>query len=258
MKRHAPAKINTFLKIIGKRGAYHELASRFVQVPFLYDDIWFEPKSKREKGFELVGDFGCATEKNTIYKAFIALSDVSASSVLQDFFEAYRVCVHKNIPECAGLGGGSSDAASFLLLCNDVLALGYSKEALAKIGERVGADVPFFVYDVPSANVTGIGEVIEPFREKPLSLEVMTPSIACSTPEVFKAFREHYWETIDVDLAKHMLTRPSEELCQEYAAEKLNDLFLPAIHCHRELKQYLDEGWMMSGSGSTMFRINHG
>ena len=254
MRKKAPAKINTFLKITGKRDNYHELASRFVRVDSLCDDVTFELKKTPSEAFTLYGDFGCETKKNTIFKAYKALCKAGFEKKLTPFFQAHHVHVEKRIPEFAGLGGGSSDAASFMLLCNEILDLALCKEALSAIGEQVGADVPFFISEQPSANVTGIGEIVIPYDEKVPSFEIATPKIQCSTQEVFKAFREHYWERIDTQLAKKMLEMSSEELCHKYKASVLNDLFLPAIYCHPSLEKYLDEGWMMSGSGSTMFR----
>ena len=252
----APAKINTFLKITGKRDNYHLLASRFVRVESLFDELWFEEAEESEH-FRLVGDFGCETEKNTIYKAYKALINAGFLEV-EDFFKVHCVHVNKNIPEFAGLGGGSSDAATFLLLCKEILSLHVKLDDLARIGESVGADVPFFIYGFKSANVTGIGEIVEEFEEDLPEFEICTPKVHCSTPEIFKEFRQNFWQNVDDDLANIMLTQTSLELIKNYEPSKLNDLFLPAISCYEELKRYMDKGWCMSGSGSSMFRIKNG
>ncbi|MDT8339817.1 MAG: 4-(cytidine 5'-diphospho)-2-C-methyl-D-erythritol kinase, partial [Sulfurimonas sp.] len=68
----AYAKVNIFLKIIGKRGNYHEIISRFMRVDSLYDELSFAPKQKSGE-FEIVGEFSCDTKQNTIYKAYRAL-----------------------------------------------------------------------------------------------------------------------------------------------------------------------------------------
>ncbi|OUR70838.1 4-(cytidine 5'-diphospho)-2-C-methyl-D-erythritol kinase, partial [Arcobacter sp. 31_11_sub10_T18] len=146
------AKVNIFLKIAGKRDNYHELVSRFVRVKNLYDTITFLPNNEIND-FNLIGEFGCETKKNTIYKAFLALRNNCPK--IDAYFRVYSIKVEKNIPECAGLGGGSSNAAAFLILANEVFDLNYSKDRLARMGLKVGADVPFFIYEYDSANVTG-------------------------------------------------------------------------------------------------------
>ena len=68
----AYAKVNIFLKITGTRGDYHEIVSRFMRVDSLYDELCFVPKDTQE--FEILGDFECETQQNTIYKAYMALT----------------------------------------------------------------------------------------------------------------------------------------------------------------------------------------
>ncbi|MGB3751241.1 MAG: 4-(cytidine 5'-diphospho)-2-C-methyl-D-erythritol kinase, partial [Arcobacteraceae bacterium] len=103
MTKKSYAKVNIFLKVVGKRGDYHELASRFVRVKNLFDIMSFEKGSFEE--FTLEGDFGCQTKQNTIYKAYVALSKLSDE--VKNYFRTHKVVVNKKIPEFAGLGGGS-------------------------------------------------------------------------------------------------------------------------------------------------------
>ncbi|MBE0496215.1 MAG: 4-(cytidine 5'-diphospho)-2-C-methyl-D-erythritol kinase [Campylobacterales bacterium] len=254
----APAKINIFLKITGTRGAYHELASRFVRVDALHDTLSFVPKSTPRAGFELegMGDV-CGVEENTLTKAYRVLERAGFKKQLEDFFTQHALHVNKHIPQGAGLGGGSSDAGAFLRACNSLLSLGLSVEALAHLGAKVGADVPFFVYDIPSANVRGIGEMIMPFEEDVPLLEWFTPPVFCATPEVYKAFREDFLGTINPALAEEMLTCKSETLLREMEAHTLNDLLAPALALYPTLVPYVQGAWKMSGSGSTLFRIQH-
>ena len=111
MERKSYAKVNIFLKIAGKRDNYHELVSRFVRVHSLYDVISFVKTNK--KAFEIIGDFGCKLESNTVYKAYNLLK---AYDGVEEYFLTHSVKVEKNIPEFAGLGGGSSNAATFLIM----------------------------------------------------------------------------------------------------------------------------------------------
>lgn len=247
----AYAKVNIFLKITGTRGEYHTLSSRFMQVKNLFDTLWFEKKSTPE--FEIRGDFDCPVHSNTIYKAYKYLQSATRSDKLSTFFELHAVCVDKQIPSFAGLGGGSSDAATFLNMCNEELELGLSVEELAEIGSHVGADVPFFIYGYESANVTGIGEIVKRFDEPLIDFEVITPNIQISTPTVYRYYREHLYAPISAETAKSLEAKPSREILASITPKEANDLYRSALGCYSELEE--KEGWFFSGSGSSFFRI---
>ena len=249
----AYAKVNIFLKITAKRGVYHEILSRFVLVNDLYDTLSFKPK--QDSAFQIEGDFNCETEQNTIYKAYLALLQASNSQALIQWMEAYSVHVDKKIPSFAGLGGGSSDAATYLLMCNEVLHMGFSRDELANIGSKVGADVPFFVYGYQSANVSGIGEVVVPFDEPPLSIKTVTPKIEISTPKVYQAFRNHMYKTISLQEQQYLEQLSSLDALKEMTPDEANDLFAPAKLLYSELEQHHKERWYFSGSGSSFFAI---
>jgi len=256
MKKYkAFAKVNIFLKITGKRGNYHEIFSRFMKLPDLYDELNFE--AKKEPGFVLYGNFGCDTEQNTIYKAYKALLEATNSDALAKLIETYAIRVDKKIPSFAGLGGGSSDAATFLKMCNNSLDLGLSLNELAKIGAKVGADVPFFIYEYNSANVSGIGELVEKFDEACLPIQTLTPKIEISTPEVYQSFRENFYKELSPDEYGRLSLMPSKEILQNYTISEANDLFEPALHLHSELKKSYQKGWFFSGSGSSFFRLKN-
>ena len=246
------AKVNIFLKIAGKRDAYHELVSRFVRLKSLYDTLTFEPNNETNE-FNLIGDFGCETKKNTIYKAFLALRNNCPK--IDAYFRVYSIKVEKNIPECAGLGGGSSNAAAFLMLANKVFDLHYSKERLAKIGLKVGADVPFFIYEYDSANVTGIGEKVVKFDEEILNIETFTPPIKCNTADVFTTFRDKFYKEISQENADELLSKKSMDILNELNINQANDLYESAIELCPDLKQYEKANWFFSGSGSSFFKI---
>lgn len=247
----AYAKVNIFLKITGMRGDYHTLSSRFMRVKNLFDTLWFEPKSTPE--FEIRGNFDCDVRSNTIYKAYKHLLAATRSDKLSEWMETHAVCVDKRIPSFAGLGGGSSDAATFLRMCNERLELGLSVEELAEIGANVGADVSFFVYGYESANVTGIGEIVERFDEPLLDFEVVTPQIQISTPAVYRYYREHLYAPISEEEAARLESTPSRTILASLAPTEANDLYGAALGCYHELNG--KEGWFFSGSGSSFFRI---
>lgn len=246
------AKVNIFLKIAGKRDNYHELVSRFVRVKNLYDTITFVPNNETND-FNLIGEFGCETKQNTIYKAFLALRNNCPK--IDAYFRVYSIKVEKNIPECAGLGGGSSNAAAFLILANEVFDLNYSKDRLARMGLKVGADVPFFIYEYDSANVTGIGEKVEKFDENTLEVETFTPNIACNTGEIFTKFRDKFYKEITDTKAQELLTKRSVDILEELSIDDANDLYESAVDLKPELKEYEKPNWFFSGSGSSFFTI---
>jgi 4-diphosphocytidyl-2-C-methyl-D-erythritol kinase len=250
---HAPAKVNIFLKITGKRGAYHEILSRFMLVPKLFDTLHFFPKE--EPGFVIEGDFNCTTEQNTIYKAYKALKDATGSAALEKLMQTHGVAVEKRIPSFAGLGGGSSDAATYLLMCNEVLHLGFDRAELAEIGVKVGADVPFFVYGYASANVSGIGEIVLPFDEEPLPIETRTPKIEISTPAVYNRFREGFYKELPPERFEYFAKTDSQTLLNQLNADEANDLLEPALSLYPKLKEHYRHGWFFSGSGSSFFKI---
>ncbi len=249
----AYAKVNIFLKVTGKRGDYHEILSRFVLVNDLYDTLTFAPKDNED--FVIDGDFNCETSQNTIYKAFKALLESTKSESLKRLMQSHAIKVEKKIPSFAGLGGGSSDAATYLLMCNEVLHLGLSRDELAAIGAKVGADVPFFVYGYQSANVSGIGEIVEPFDEPPLNIKTVTPKIEISTPKVYQAFREHFYKELSIDEQIRLAHISSIEALKEMTPTEANDLFEPALLLYPELENYRKEGWYFSGSGSSFFTV---
>ena len=259
MKKYkAYAKVNIFLKITGKRGNYHEIISRFMLVKTLFDELCFVPKNQTDalvNGFKIIGDFACDVKENTIYKAYVALKEHTRSDALEKLMQTYAIKVEKNIPAFAGLGGGSSDAATYLMMCNEVLHLGFSRNELAQIGFKVGADVPFFVYGYNAANVSGVGEVVEEFHEELLDLDVVTPKIEISTPKVYKAYREHFYDPIDGFEVARLKQLKSSEILKTIDASGANDLFLPAMQEYKELKKYYKHGYYFSGSGSSFFKI---
>jgi len=254
MTKKSYAKVNIFLKIAGIRGSYHELVSRFVRVHSLYDLISFEKTFAKK--FKLIGKFSCQMQNNTVYKAYKELEKLSAK--VKEYFNTYSVKIEKNIPEFAGLGGGSSNAATFLIMTNQILNLGLNKDELAAIGTKIGADVPFFIYEYDSANVTGIGEIVKKFDEEILNIKTFTPDIKCDTSMIYKKFRENYYKEISEDTANRLMNMKSKDILNELSIEEANDLYLPAVSLYPELDiqhSTFSNQHYFSGSGSSFFRI---
>ena len=253
MREKSYAKVNIFLKIADKRENYHELVSRFVRVHNLYDEMSFIKTSR--KAFDIIGDFGCNLETNTVYKAYKLIKNYKG---VEDFFNIYSVKIEKNIPEFAGLGGGSSNAASFLIMANRFCNLNLTKDDLCKIAIKIGADVPFFIYEYNSANVTGIGEVVEQFEEESLDIHTITPKVKCNTGEIFKIFREKFYKQISKEESIRLLQMKSLDILNEFNIKEANDLYEPAISLYPQLINYEKDAWYFSGSGSSFFKVNNG
>jgi len=250
----AYAKVNIFLKITGHKDGYHTLLSRFMRVEDLYDTIAFEPCECET--FTIEGCEGVPLESNTIYKAYKALNDYTGDLDILDYFYKHKVVVTKRIPSQAGLGGGSSDAAAFIRLVKEVCNLILSTDELAKIGSTIGADLPFFIYNYPSANVSGFGEVVESFEEEPLALELYTPNIGCDTSLVYKTFKEHLLDDIKISSFLGWDQLDSKTILEKIADPiKLNDLYAASLIAYPSLKEVAKEGWFFSGSGSTYFKL---
>ena len=245
------AKVNIFLKITGTRDNYHELASRFVLIKTIHDKIEFVKSSN--KTFTIKGNFECVLEQNTIYKAYKELANLFPE--VKSYFDAHIIEVEKNIPTHAGLGGGSSNAATFLLMTNKELSLNLSKKELAQIGLKVGADVPFFIYGYKSANVKGIGEVVEEFDEKDIDLEILPTGIECSTAKVFQKFRSDFFKITAIENIEALFETDSLTLLKTLKPVNANDLLEPALSLCPTLEESKKENYFLSGSGSTFFRL---
>lgn len=249
----AHAKVNIFLKITGHEDGYHTLLSRFMRVNNLYDTIEFVPCEC--DSFTIEGCESVPLESNTIYKAYKALNEHTGDLDILNFFYKHKVVVTKRIPSQAGLGGGSSDGAAFMRLVKEVCNLMLSTDELAKIGSTIGADFPFFIYDYPSANVSGFGQIVERFEEESLALELYTPNIGCETALVYKTFKEKLFENISLCSFLGWDRIDSRTLLEMIGDPViLNDLYAAARIAYPELEEAAKEGWFFSGSGSTFFR----
>ena len=242
MKIKAYAKVNIFLKIIGHDGYYHLIKSRFMKVKNLYDEIEIVDSHK----FDIKGDINCALRDNTVFRAYVELTKEYPE--IKKWFIGKEIRIHKNIPEMAGLGGGSSDAAAFLRLVNKEAKLNLSKEELVEIGKKIGSDVAFFIYDYDSANVYERGDVVEKFDEEALDLEIFTPPLECSTAEVYKTYKQHFFNPSPTDFDK----KNSKELLTSFSPMQLNDLMQAAFMRYPALYKYQDRGFF-TGSGSSFF-----
>ncbi|MDR0275457.1 MAG: 4-(cytidine 5'-diphospho)-2-C-methyl-D-erythritol kinase [Burkholderiaceae bacterium] len=176
----APAKLNLFLHVTGRRAdGYHLLQSAFMLIDWC-DTLHFERSASSHITRE---DWGAPLD------APLPADDLSvrAARALQTATgctQGARIGLHKRIPAQAGLGGGSSDAASTLLALNRLWGLHLPHAALAAIGAGLGADVPFFLGE-GNAWVEGIGEQLRPLRLPPARFAVLKPPRGVATAEIF-------------------------------------------------------------------------
>ena len=247
----APAKVNLTLNIEGRReDGYHLLSSVFQSV--LLCDTVTVSLSEREGIHLTLSDPLLPTDaRNTAYKA------------AQLFFEtigqppAVSVYVEKRIPQQAGLGGGSADAAGVLVGLNALYDAGLSLDALCTLGEKVGADVPFCIKG-GTAMVTGIGEIIEPLPAMPVCpMVIAKPKVGVSTKEAYAAVDSKKTVFADQDamrsaIADGDLPRIGSLLCnafeQALAIPEVEDV----VRCMKTFSPY---GCAMSGSGSAVFGL---
>jgi 4-diphosphocytidyl-2-C-methyl-D-erythritol kinase len=173
----APAKLNLFLHVVGRRAdGYHLLQSPFVLIDWA-DTLHFE---LRDDGQLARHDAGPALPADDLcLRAARALQAASATALGVD------ITVAKQVPWGAGMGGGSSDAASTLLALNRLWRLNWPRQRLADIGLKLGADVPFFIGGL-NAFVEGIGERLTPLHLPEQHFAVVKPPATIATREIFE------------------------------------------------------------------------
>ncbi len=174
----APAKLNLFLLITGRRAdGYHLLQSAFMLIDWC-DTLHFE---RRDDGRVTREDLGTPLPADDlIVRAARSLQQATGCAL------GARIAVQKHIPAQAGMGGGSSDAASTLLTLNRLWSLGLTGAQLATIGLQLGADVPFFIHG-GNAWVEGVGERLQPLVLPRARFVVLKPPEGLDTGAIFRA-----------------------------------------------------------------------
>lgn len=249
MRSKAPAKINLLLRVLRKRpDGYHDLASVMQQIS-IYDELEY---TMQQEGITLhcPGTDLPTNEQNLIYRAAQTIFNHTS------YRNGVEIVLNKYIPSAAGLGGGSSDAATTLMTLNDLCSLGLSKTELIKLGAKLGADVPFFIFG-SSAFATGIGDKLQTLPDLPqINMVLINPTFPLSTKTVY--------ENLNLALTKkkNNYSIPRFYALGDVIRELHNDLEAVSLKMHPELndlKQMLMKegalGALMSGSGPTLFGI---
>ncbi len=237
----APAKINLFLHITGRRAdGYHTLQSVFQLLGF-GDTIYLKPRADHQI-LRTKDVIGVSPQQDLCVRAAIVLQQVTGCQ------QGVEVEVEKRIPMGGGLGGGSSDAATVLLALNRLWQLNLSRNELMKIGLALGADVPVFIFG-RNAWAEGIGEILTPIELPARYYVVLTPKVHIATAQIF---------------AHPALTRNAKPLkIADFSNGAFSGLFgndLETVVCKEFPAVATTLGWLnqfgqarMSGSGASVF-----
>ena len=177
----SPAKVNLRLEILKKRGdGYHEIRTIFQKIS-LYDTLHFS--LKRRRGIRIEADQPCLPtgKRNLVYQAVRSILEKS------DYRGGIDVEIEKRIPLGAGLGGGSSNAATTLKALNQLLKINLTKKELMEMGAGIGADVPFFLFE-GSAIGSGVGERLRKITLPTLWYILINPNFEVSTRWAYQNF----------------------------------------------------------------------
>ena len=250
----APAKINLFLRIAGKRSdGYHELVSLMCPIG-LYDVLTL---SFGGSGVRVSCDHPDVPEDESNLTARAA--DLFMRTAFPDHQVpvGLHIRIDKKIPVGAGLGGGSSDAAAVLKSLNRQFGEPFASSALATLGGRIGADVPFFIHCVP-ALAEGIGDRLTPFAHlTPWTVLLVYPNAVVSTAWVYKNLNLRLTKDEKKLSNFHFNGRffgVDEHLVNDL--EPVTTTALPVIKTiKRLLLSYGASGALMSGSGPTVFGL---
>ena len=267
---HAPAKLNLFLNVLGKRSdGYHELETLMLSVG-LYDTLRFSESPSR--GIELrcfaagprkITPPGSASEgeslelpagrENLVVRAAELLREATGT------LRGARVDLYKRIPLAAGLAGGSSDAAATLAGLNLLWDLKLKSQELQSLAAKLGSDIPFFLGARPAAICRGRGEIVEPL-DLPLQLHfvIARPRTGLSTALVFRHCRPGAATGSANDLARCLqqgrLARAAR-LFHNSLQEPAEALNSDVAHLKRAFSRQPFIGHLMSGSGTSYFGL---
>ena len=247
MQVSAPAKINLALKVLRRRSdGFHEIETLIAPIS-LCDQIKID-KSDSGEGIE----FHCDDPSVPMSDDNLVLRAAKAFFAATKLKSAASIELKKRIPHGAGLGGGSSDAASTLLALNELFETKLPREALAKLAAPIGSDVPFFIFE-SVAICRGRGELVAPVRlPQALSILLLKPNFVVPTAWAYSRWQDS-GEIPGISYAP-----------QEFAGQTfVNDLERPVFekfvflaHLKMWLLNQPEVGAaLMSGSGSTVFAV---
>lgn len=248
----APAKVNLFLEVLGKRpDGYHEVATLLLAID-LADELDCAPDESGDLSLTCDDPTLTVGPDNLVLRAAQRLRETTGNPA------GARLHLRKRIPWAAGLGGGSSDAAATLEGLNELWKLGLSPAALARIGAELGSDVPFFL-NGPAAWCTGRGEVVTPAAVgRPLDLVLVKPPAGLGTADVYQRLTVPA-TPVDGMAARESLASGDVEALGRALFNRLQEpafVWEPAVaDAFRRLQGIGAAGCLMSGSGSCLFAL---
>ena len=235
----SPAKLNLFLHITGRRdNGYHELQTIF-QIIDLYD--WMEFEQTQDDNIKILGLDHVELDQNLIYRALKMLEPYAKAAN-----QGINIRLEKNIPMGAGLGGGSSNAATTLLVANQIWQCGLNRDQLAELGVKLGADVPIFIHG-QNAWAEGIGEHLTFIDLDQKQYIVLKPDCFISTQRLFSQ------KTLTRD------TKPTKFCAYQLKPSDFRNDFEPLARSLYpevdEAMQYLDQFGIakLTGTGACVF-----
>lgn len=245
-----PAKINWLLSVIGKRDdGYHDIES-ILQCIDVFDDLCFD----HADGITLETDLNVPVHENLVYRAACLLRDYAG------YRGGCRIVLKKIIPVTAGLGGGSSDAASTLAGLNKLWSLGMTPPELLSLASQIGSDVPFFLSG-RIALIEGRGERVSPMKIKSShTILLVRPDISVSASFAYSRIgRELTKKIIDYKLFSLALEASDYPALQEMVMNDLEPGVVREYPVIGEIKGMLISRGarlaLMSGSGPTVFGV---
>jgi 4-diphosphocytidyl-2-C-methyl-D-erythritol kinase len=247
MQLLAPAKINLFLHVTGQRSDGYHLLQTVFQLIDLSDEVTLH-KTEDGQITRLSGAQNIPAEQDLV---------IRAAKLLQSKTQTNFGCtieLKKKIPMGAGLGGGSSDAASVLWGLNELWETGFSRQELMTLGLQLGADIPFFLLG-KNAFAEGVGEVLHPLELSEKTVFVIYPQTHIPTVDVFKSpdlTRNHPTVTISDFIESPIQEQFGCNDCEKVVVQKYQAV-ADAIEWLRQ-KAPLSSP-RMSGSGSSVFAI---
>ncbi len=256
----APAKINLYLDVLSKReNGYHNIKS-VMQTVSLCDEITMVVEKSKKNKIKLSGSSNEIKwdKKNLVYRAcelFLQETGITGYT--------FTIYVEKIIPVCAGMAGGSTDAAATLLLLNQYFDDMLPIERLCELGARLGADVAFCIHG-GTCLCEGVGEILTPIKSLAgLYVVCAIDSSSVSTPQAFAMLDEKFGtnctdsSNIEEFLASVENGSPTEICSKLY--NKFESVILPALPNTQQIKKILLDngalGALMSGSGPSIFGI---
>jgi 4-diphosphocytidyl-2-C-methyl-D-erythritol kinase len=246
----SPAKVNLFLKVVGKRpDGYHNIVS-IVDIISLNDVLRIEETSEDLVTVDDEKHLLPSGPANTIYRAAMLLKET------YHIRRGARLFIEKNIPIGAGLGGPSSNAAAALKALVKIWNVPAGTREIFELGSRIGADVPLFLYG-KSCVMTGIGEEITPLELPRIWYVIVYPGIVLHTKDVYDGLR------ISLTLAQNDITLSWKlDTLFDVVRTLQNDLERVAFSMCPEIKTAKERlreagaiGSLMSGSGSSVFGV---